>query len=171
MASATYGHSEHGNGLHGDPNSPYHIKHPTTGALWRNFFLLMGLLVLTVVMYKVDLSRFWIGWNVIIAMIIAVTKAFFVVWVFMNVRNSTRLTWLWAAIGFIWLLLMLGIFMDYQTRAWIDQTGWQPVASEYEIGGVSSRPPVADGNLTNHNGENDAISPSAQGPLPRQNQP
>jgi caa(3)-type oxidase subunit IV len=145
MASAAHGHSEHGNGLHGDPNSPFHIKHPPKLDLWKNFAFLMVMLVVTVVMYKIDLSHTtgWVGTNVVIAMIISAIKATAVIWIFMNVRNSTRLTWLWAALGFIWLILLVGIFMDYQTRAWIDQTGWTAIPSEYEIGGVSSRPPTA----------------------------
>ena len=102
----------------------------------------MVMLGVTVGLYYVDLSKAlgWVGWNVVVAMIVAIIKATAVVLIFMNVRNSTRLTWLWAALGFIWLLLMTGIFMDYQTRAWIDQTGWTAIPSEYEIGGVSSRP-------------------------------
>ena len=146
MASVAHGHGENGHGGHGDPNSPFHIHHPPIWHLVANWIWLMVLLGVTVGLYYVDLSKAlgWVGWNVVVAMIVAIIKATFVVLIFMNVRNATRLTWLWAALGFIWLLLMTGIFMDYQTRAWIDQTGWSAVPSEYEINGVSSRPPTAD---------------------------
>lgn len=104
------------------------IHHPPFRTYLITFFALMGLLVLTVVMYYVDLSRFTGGWkgiNLIVALIIASIKAALVVLYFMNVKGSTRLTWLWAGIGFVWLLLMGGIFMDYQSRAWMEVPGWQ----------------------------------------------
>jgi hypothetical protein len=57
-------------------------------------------------------------------------KAFLVIRNFMNLRGSTPLTVLWAALGFIWLLLMGGIFLDYRTapnhragRSW--NTPWR----------------------------------------------
>lgn len=63
--------------------------------------------------------------NVIIALIIAVIKAVLVVLFFMGVKYSTRLTWLWASIGFIWFLLMFGTLSDYVTRNWIQlPQGW-----------------------------------------------
>lgn len=94
----------------------------------RTFALLMVLLILTVVMYYVDLSKatHWVGTNLVIALTIAIVKAALVVLFFMNVKYSSKLTWLWASIGFIWLLLMSGIFMDYLTRTWQQPTGWNP---------------------------------------------
>jgi len=65
------------------------------------------------------------GINLIVALIIAIIKAALVVLIFMNVKGSTKLTWLWAALGFIWLLILAGIFMDYQTRIWEPIPGWQ----------------------------------------------
>lgn len=91
------------------------------------YIALMVLLAATVGAYYVDLNRLTgLHWpNLILALLIAISKATLVVLFFMNVRGSTRLTWLWAALGFIWLLLMGGIFMDYQSRAWVDSSGWQ----------------------------------------------
>lgn len=87
------------------------------------------MLVVTVLLYKIDLSRgplgFITGINLIVAMIVAVSKATAVVLFFMNVRNGTKLTYLWASLGFIWALLMGGVFMDYQTRHWVFHQGWQ----------------------------------------------
>ena len=63
--------------------------------------------------------------NILIALIIAVTKTILVVWIFMGVRHGTKLTWVWAAIGFIWLFLMFGTLGDYVTRNWIRlPQGW-----------------------------------------------
>lgn len=104
-----------------------HIHHPTLDVYVKTFLALMVLLILTVVMYYVDLSK-WVpipGINLIIALIIASVKATLVVLYFMNVKGSTRLTWLWAALGFVWLLLMAGVFLDYQSRAWMEAPGWE----------------------------------------------
>lgn len=55
--------------------------------------------------------------NNFIAMAIAVTKALLVLYFFMELRHSTRMTVLTAAAGFFWLVLMIGLFlMDYGTR-------------------------------------------------------
>ena len=41
----------------------------------------------------------------------------------MHVRWSSRLTWVVAAAGFFWLLILFGITMgDYMTRGWIQGT-------------------------------------------------
>lgn len=68
---------------------------------------------LTVVAAKFDM-----GWaNTPIALAIAVTKAWFVLYFFMELRHSTRMTILTATAGFFWLVLMLSTFMmDYGTR-------------------------------------------------------
>ncbi|MCW3096055.1 MAG: caa(3)-type oxidase, subunit, partial [Chthonomonadaceae bacterium] len=47
-----------------------------------------------------------------------------VVLFFMQVKMGTRLTWVWASIGFIWLLFLFGTLGDYVTRNWISVTGW-----------------------------------------------
>jgi len=43
---------------------------------------------------------------------------------FMQVKYSTKLTWVWASLGFIWLSLMFGILGDYATRAVLAAAGW-----------------------------------------------
>jgi len=133
MAS-THGHAAaaHGDGnegVHGDPNSPFHIHHAHVSTFVKTYIALLVLLGLTVVMYRVDISHMlhWVGFNLIIAMLIGIVKAYLVVRNFMNVKGSTKLTFLWAVLGFIWLLLMAGILLDYQTRSWVDQSGWQSV--------------------------------------------
>jgi cytochrome c oxidase subunit 4 len=50
-------------------------------------------------------------------MVIAITKALLVLYFFMELRHSTRMTVLTAVAGFFWLILMLSTFMmDYGTR-------------------------------------------------------
>lgn len=122
---AAGGHSGHT--AHGGSE---HIQHPTVGTLVVIYLILLGLLGVTVGLYYVDLSKGIPipGVNLIVALIVAVIKATLVVYYFMNVKGSTRLTVLWAVLGFIWLLLMGGIFMDYQSRQWVDQSGWEPTA-------------------------------------------
>ncbi len=61
--------------------------------------------------------------NNIVMLAIAGTKATLVILFFMHVRWGTRLTWVVAACGFFWLLILFGIGMsDYMTRGWIHGT-------------------------------------------------
>lgn len=77
------------------------------------FVLLMVLLVLT---YVAALQNFGVLNNVV-ALTIAVVKALLVILYFMHVRFSTRLTWIYAAAGFVWFLLLFITFGDYWTRS------------------------------------------------------
>jgi cytochrome c oxidase subunit 4 len=61
--------------------------------------------------------------NNIVMLLIASVKALLVVLFFMHVRWSTRLTWVVAASGFVWLIIMFGLTMtDYLTRGWVEGT-------------------------------------------------
>ena len=61
--------------------------------------------------------------NNVVMLAIACTKALLVILFFMHVRWSTRLTWVVAASGFVWLLILFGITMtDYLTRGWVEGT-------------------------------------------------
>jgi cytochrome c oxidase subunit 4 len=54
------------------------------------------------------------------ALAIAFAKAALIVLVFMHVQYSSRLTKLFAAAGFFWLIILfLFTFSDYLTRAWL----------------------------------------------------
>jgi cytochrome c oxidase subunit 4 len=58
--------------------------------------------------------------NNVVMLSIAVAKALLVILFFMHVRWSSRLTWLVAASGFFWLLIMFSITMsDYLSRGWM----------------------------------------------------
>jgi cytochrome c oxidase subunit 4 len=82
------------------------------------FAALVALLVLTVGASYVDFGPF----NIVVAMVIAITKAVMVVLIFMGVKYGTRLIWMWAAVGFLWFLIMFTILTDYVTRGTV--TGW-----------------------------------------------
>lgn len=61
-----------------------------------------------------------------IMLTVAIVKAVLVILYFMHVRYGTKLTWIWAAAGFVWLLLLFGVIMDYISRDWGGQpVGWQ----------------------------------------------
>jgi cytochrome c oxidase subunit IV len=61
--------------------------------------------------------------NNVLMLGIAITKATLVVLFFMHVRWGTRLTWVVAASGFVWLLILFGLtMMDYLSRGWVPGT-------------------------------------------------
>ncbi len=59
-----------------------------------------------------------------IAMLIAVTKAFLVITIFMGVKYASSLVKLWAMMGFIWLTLIFIILNDYGTRKYEPVPSW-----------------------------------------------
>jgi caa(3)-type oxidase subunit IV len=63
--------------------------------------------------------------NQTVALVIAIIKAFLVVWVFMGVRWGTQLTKMWAALGFIWFFLLGLVLIDYPMRAFEVNQGWE----------------------------------------------
>lgn len=87
------------------------------------YYLIFGALMvgtaLTVGAAFVDMGAL----NNVVMLAIACTKALLVVMFFMHVRWSTRLTWVVAASGFVWLLIMFGFTLaDYMTRGWVAGT-------------------------------------------------
>ncbi|MEO5896584.1 MAG: cytochrome C oxidase subunit IV family protein [Vicinamibacterales bacterium] len=83
------------------------------------FAALMAGTALTVGAAFVDMGAL----NNVVMLAIACTKALLVILFFMHVRWSSRLTWVVAASGFVWLLIMFGFTLtDYMTRGWIKGT-------------------------------------------------
>ncbi len=81
---------------------------------------LMVLLVATVGFAYVDLGSF----NFLITMVIATAKAILIALIFMHVRYSERLVWLFAGAGFFWLAILIALALnDYFTRGWLDIPG------------------------------------------------
>ncbi|HWD18656.1 MAG TPA: cytochrome C oxidase subunit IV family protein [Verrucomicrobiae bacterium] len=79
------------------------------GALMAGFFLTLGLA-------HARLGAFYLP----VAMVIAAAQMMVVMWYFMHLRVSSRLTWLFAAGGIYWLgiLFVLGL-ADYLSRGWL----------------------------------------------------
>ena len=83
---------------------------------WKSCGALMVLLALTWSIGYLNLGMF----NVIVALAIAVIKALLVILFFMHIRGGSRILHLAAAIGVIWLLIMLALTLsDYFTRGWV----------------------------------------------------
>jgi len=83
------------------------------------FFALMIGTFLTVFVAKYDLGVM----NNMLMLTIACTKALLVILFFMHVRWSTRLTWVVAASGFFWLLILFTLTLsDYFSRGWVAGT-------------------------------------------------
>ena len=112
---------QHPAGLH-EPDQERAEHHITPISVYlRTYGALLILMFLTVFASSWNLGPL----NNAVAMAIAITKAVLVVLFFMQVKYGTKLTWLWAALGFIWFLLMFGILSDYISREWIQFPGWQ----------------------------------------------
>jgi cytochrome c oxidase subunit IV len=123
MASHSTSHGDgHGHGAR--PGIDV-IKHPDLKTYLGTYFALLFLLAVTVVLYYIDFDARAkiVGINLVVALIVASIKAALVVLNFMNVKGGTRLTIVWAGLGFFWLFLMGGIFMDYRMRP--PTPGWQ----------------------------------------------
>ena len=85
-------------------------------AHWLVFGVLLVLTALTVFVAELNLGE----WNTIVALIIAATKGTVVMLWFMHVKFSSKLTWLFAATGFVWLLIMILLLTgDYVARGWV----------------------------------------------------
>jgi len=77
------------------------------------FILLLLLLTATFLAYQVDLGPL----NLLLAILFAVIKAALVLMVFMHVRLSPKLVWVFSLCSFFWLALMLaGFKLDYAGR-------------------------------------------------------
>jgi cytochrome c oxidase subunit 4 len=92
------------------------------------------LLVLMFVTVAVALLPHWIPamyhmslLNNLIAMGVAITKAILVILFFMHVKFSTRLTQLFAALGFAWFTILFIGLLDYMTRRGEATRGWEDV--------------------------------------------
>ncbi len=89
---------------------------------------LIALMVLTVWVAQFNLPK--IGpfsgtvVNQMVALVIALVKAWLVVTIFMGVKFGTKLIKLWAAVGFIWVTLIFGILGDYTMRHYEPAIGW-----------------------------------------------
>ena len=110
-------HTEHEEHVHNSAGSSHVLHWRTYGIV---FVLLLILMAATIAFAQIDLGPL----NNIVAMAIAITKATLVVLFFMQVYYSSRLTKVWAALGFIWLAFLFGTLGDYLTRYWLNVRGF-----------------------------------------------
>ena len=95
-----------------------------------------------------------LGWvNTAVALMIASFKASLVVLIFMHLRHSTKLTWVVATAGFVWLCVMiLFTFADYLSRNTIMEsvrdTPYQVQAGTHANGTVLAKEPEKDYDST-----------------------
>ena len=92
-----------------------HEHHIVTPALYAKVLGILGiLLVMTVGAAGLNLGT---TGNLVVALLIAVSKAFFILAFFMHLKYSSNLTRLIAACGFIWLLILFAFTMqDFLSR-------------------------------------------------------
>lgn len=119
--STEVSHGHYGESSSGHDEAHHHVTPPKV--YLTTFGALLVLMALTIAASYAHLGVM----NNVVAMVIAVTKATLVVLFFMQVRYGTKLTWLWAGLGFVWFLLMFGILSDYISREWLPVQGWQQV--------------------------------------------
>jgi cytochrome c oxidase subunit 4 len=104
---------------HDAPNSA-RGDHGHGAGLGLYFGVFAALLVgtwLTVFVAERDLG----AWNTPVALGIACTKATLVLLYFMHVRWSSKVVWMAAAIGFVFLVILLGFTIsDFATREWLE---------------------------------------------------
>ena len=80
------------------------------------YVALLALLGATVGVYYLNLGF----WSIAIGVLIAVIKAVLILLYFMHVRFSSRLVLIFAAAGFVWLAILIGLtFSDYISRDWL----------------------------------------------------
>ena len=95
------------------------MEHPSTPL--RTYFMVYGallvLLVITVGVAELHLGAF----GIVLALLVAIIKAVLVLLYFMHLRVSSRLTWVFAGAGFVWLLIMFAFTLsDYVSRSWLE---------------------------------------------------
>ena len=118
---------------HAPPHPPAHEEHRHVVPLWIYFLVFATLLVLTYVTVWVshhDLGSpkvfgdVHLHLNVIVALLIAITKATLVVLFFMHVKYSSRLVQIVVGSSVIWLIILIGITIsDYLSRGWLGNPG------------------------------------------------
>jgi cytochrome c oxidase subunit 4 len=106
MSATTSSHTH----THVVPKSTYYLVYAA----------LLVLLAATVGFAYVDLGPF----NFLVSLGIAVAKAVLIALIFMHVRDSEPLVWVFAGAGFFWLAILIALALnDYFTRGWLDIPG------------------------------------------------
>jgi|GEM_PF-6231481 cytochrome c oxidase subunit 4 len=98
--------------LHDEEHSDV-VHAASVGSYLANYFALLGLLIITVAVARVDLGIL----NMYAAMLIAMVKTVLVVLFFMHLGKAGRLSRIWALTGIFFFLIMIGLNLtDYSSR-------------------------------------------------------
>jgi cytochrome c oxidase subunit 4 len=109
--------SEHAH-AHALEHGPHHILPVRTYLIV--YIALLLLLIATVGAAFINVEPF----NFALTMIIAVAKAAMILLVFMHVRYSERLVWVFSTAAFLWLAILIALSLnDYFTRDWLHIPG------------------------------------------------
>jgi cytochrome c oxidase subunit 4 len=96
-----------------------HVEHAEHHLPKNLYFVIFGALMVLTAM-TVGLAFVNLGqMNVVVALAVAVVKASLVVMFFMHLKYESHLTKVVLGAGVFWLVLLLGIIMDYLTRSWM----------------------------------------------------
>jgi cytochrome c oxidase subunit 4 len=116
------------------------------------YFLVLALLMLllgaTVCAAALDLGPF----NNVLALLIAVTKAILVAFIFMHLRHADGRTRIFAAAGIVWLAILFSLTLsDYFTRGWTPRDSGTAFYSKTHPAPESSLSPNAPSNVPSPN--------------------
>ncbi|WP_435018742.1 cytochrome C oxidase subunit IV family protein [Tundrisphaera sp. TA3] len=99
-------------------STTYHSHKPL---YFKIFAALMVLLVLTVIAAYIPFPGYL---NILVAMTIAIIKAMMIVLFFMHVRDSDKVTWVFASSALIWMIILFALTLtDYRSRDWFSMPG------------------------------------------------
>jgi cytochrome c oxidase subunit 4 len=102
----------------------------------QRVYILVFVTLLLLTLVTVEVAFLNLGLlNFPLAFTIATCKASLVILYFMHVRYGSRLTWVFAGAGFLWLAILIAFTMsDIRTRS------WQSAPSAWSAGVPSSSP-------------------------------
>lgn len=127
------------------------------------FVALLVLLVVTVAVAFVDLGPL----NLAVALLIAGVKATLVVLYFMHVRHSNRLTKVFVAGTYLWLVILFVLtYSDYISRNWLPNSrGWDenPVLRQVETGERHGGTPTKGAEFGPHGEPSERNAPDMDG--------
>jgi len=84
------------------------------------YLVLMALLGATVLAWYLNLGLL----GILLGDMVGIVKATIIILYFMHVRSSSKLIWVVAVAGFIWLAILLGLTLsDYFSRGWLGSPG------------------------------------------------
>jgi cytochrome c oxidase subunit 4 len=95
--------------------------HSHKSLYFKIFAALMVFLILTVVAAYIPFPG---SLNIIVAMTIAIIKAMLIVLFFMHVRDSDKVTWVFASSALVWMMILFALTLtDYRSRDWFSMPG------------------------------------------------